>query len=307
MDYTKEEYENFINGSFLLSLSPDTDSVEYKKEKYQFLTHLAEYFSKFVYSEEKFRHIGEEFILAAQDSLKGFDPKKSSDPLNPDFIHYFSRVLKNRVKKSRISDMAEDKRGGIVIPMEGLVNKVRRNADYLLSQQKDPYSEESVCKIAELCRCSVKKVRECYKIITDTTTKQIKAKNSDGETVSIFHLIDSGVYADDKLIAKDNFNELFCKIDTIYASLQNRESQRRLFSMWITVYLIEISGKENRDFSRRLAGKDYFSKQVAAFYLKKSRNPTKGEIAELCGVTPQSASRTFRMFEEKMRVLFRKT
>ena len=191
--------------------------------------------------------------------------------------------------------------------MEGLVNKVRRNADYLLSQQKDPYSEESVCKIAELCRCSVKKVRECYKIITDTTTKQIKAKNSDGETVSIFHLIDSGVYADDKLIAKDNFNELFCKIDTIYASLQNRESQRRLFSMWITVYLIEISGKENRDFSRRLAGKDYFSKQVAAFYLKKSRNPTKGEIAELCGVTPQSASRTFRMFEEKMRVLFRKT
>ena len=307
MDYTKEEYENFINGSFLLSLSPDTDSVEYKKEKYQFLTHLAEYFSKFVYSEEKFRHIGEEFILAAQDSLKGFDPKKSSDPLNPDFIHYFSRVLKNRVKKSRISDMAEDKRGGIVIPMEGLVNKVRRNADYLLSQQKDPYSEESVYKIAELCRCSVKKVRECYKIITDTTTKQIKAKNSDGETVSIFHLIDSGVYADDKLIAKDNFNELFCKIDTIYASLQNRESQRRLFSMWITKYLVEIFVNESEELRQELSTKVYFSKEVAAYYQTERCAPSKSKIAEMCGVLPESASRTFRLFEEKMRALFRKT
>ena len=307
MDYTKEEYENLINGSFLLSLSPDTDSAEYKKEKYQFLTYLAEYFSKFVYSRKNFRYIGEEFILAAQDSLKGFDPKKSADPSIPDFIHYFSRVLKNRVKKSRISDIAEDKRGGIVIPTEGLVNRVRRNVDYLLSQQKDPYSEESVCKIAEVCRCSVKKVRECFKILADTTTKRIKAKNSDGETVSIFHLIDSGVYADDELIAQDNFNELFSKIDTIYAGLQNRESQRRLFSMWITVYLIEIFGKENRDFGRRFIGKDYFSKQVTAFYLKKSRSPTKGEIAGLCGVTPQSASRTFRMFEEKLWTLFRKT
>ena len=307
MGYTREEYINLINHSPLFGIDPEIEPALYESEKFKFLTYLADYFREFIYSEKRFSQIGLEFVLAAQDSLRGFDPEKYSDPSNPDFIPYFSHVLKNRVKKSLAKENAKDKRGGIVIPLEGLVNKVRRNVDYLLSQEKDPYSDDNVCKIAALCRCSVKKVRECYKILADTTSKQSNTKNSDGETISIFHFVDSGVYADDELIAKDNFNELFCKIDTIYSSLQNRESQRRLFSMWITVYLIEITGKENLDFSKGLREKDYFSEQVAAFRIRKSRPPTKGEIAELCGVKPQSASRTFRMFEEKMRLLLKKT
>ena len=307
MGYTREEYINLINHSPLFSIDSETEPALYESEKFKFLTYLADYFKEFIYSEKHFSQIGLEFVLAAQDSLRGFDPEKSSDPSNPNFIPYFSRVLKNRVKKSLVKENAKGKRGGIVIPLEGLVNKVRRNADYLLSQGKDPYSDENVYKIATLCRCSAKKVRECYKILADTTSKQSDTKNSDGETISIFDFIDSGIYADEKLIAEENYGEMFRKVETIYNSLQNRETQRKLFSMWITKYLIEIFANESEELLQELSTKIYFSKEVAAYYQAERRAPGKSKIAEMCGVLPESASRTFRMFEEKIKIFERKT
>ena len=301
MDYTREEYVNLINRSPLFRIDRETEPALYETEKLRFLTYLADYFRKFIYAEESFSQIGLEFVLAAQDSLRGFDPEKSADPLNPNFIHYFAHVLKERVKKSFAKRKAEDKRGGIVIPRERLVIKVN---DYLSKKGQDAYSEESVRAIAKFAKCTTQKVRECFKILADTNTLSDTA-GDDAEQESIFDFIDSGIYTDEGLLTEESCGELFGKIEKVYNGLQNRETQRKLFSMWITAYLVEIFANESEEMRQKLSAKVYFSKEVAVYYQAEKCVPNKSKIAEMCGVLPESASRTFRLFEEKIKNFLR--
>lgn len=304
MGYTKEEYEELINTSSIFYIKPESEPALYKKEKYKFVTYLAEYFDKFVYTGKNFRAIGEEFVDAALVSLRNFDPQKSADPLKPDFIHYFARVLKNSVKKSRAKEAAAKRRVGIVVPNEGLMIKVNRCVQYLLSKHKDPYSKECVTSIAKYARCSEPKVRECFKMIRETYIPCGTFTDEEGQEVGVFDRIDSRHYADDGLMQEENCEELLEKIEAVYNGLQNRDTQRKLFSMWITMYLIEISNSANEKFIRKLEQEDFFDKDIVDFYKKMGRPPQKGELANLCGVSLQSASRTFRMFEDKIRAVF---
>ena len=301
MGYTKEEYEELINGSSIFYIKPESDPVLYEKEKYKFVTYLAEYFSKFVYTGKKFQAIGEEFVNAALISLRNFDPQKSADPLKPDFIHYFARVLKNSVKKSRAKEAAATRRIGIVVPNEDLMIKVNRCVQYLLSKHKDPYSKECVTSIAKYARCSEPKVRECFKMIRETYIPCGTFTDEEGQEVGVFDRIDSRHYADDGLIQEENCEELLEKIEAVYNGLQNRDTQRKLFSMWITTFLVELSDKLPDSFLSKIKRCGFYSEEIASFYKKNKRKPRNGEIAELCGLSLPSASRTIRMFEEKVK------
>ena len=105
---------------------------------------------------------------------------------------------------------------------------------------------------------------------------------------------------EDKMVEEAGFTEVVEEIDRVFSTVQDR--QKRLLSMLWTVEIIEACKGDLHKARKVLSGKALSNEKVFAYYEKYGKLPTNRKIAEICGVSEQSLSRTYKTFREKLKV-----
>ena len=294
MNYTRQDYERLINDSPLLDTDKERDADLYKTRRNQFLTWLYKY-CRIVYG-ECVSECGMEIMETAHESIEKYDRARGN------FLNFFNYLFKKR-RKIRMAELREDDvRKGIRLSKDD-----RSNIRKIIKFAKDRQIPVDSPDFAEKCAIALgkdkKDILELIRINTNATTMSNSLKKTDGndEEIDIFN---TGAFATDdrhdieqKLDFDMDIDSLLDKISSIYNSLQNRADQRKLFAMWITGILIKAFG-ENMDIIVLVRGKEYFSAEVADYYLETGKVMEKQQIAAVVGVGPESASRNFTKFSK---------
>ena len=95
------------------------------------------------------------------------------------------------------------------------------------------------------------------------------------------------------------FITLVEKINDVFTTVQDR--QKRLLSMLWTVEIIETCDEDLDKARNILVGKELFNEEVFDYYEKHGKLPTNRKIAEICGISEPSLSRTYKNFKEKLK------
>ena len=236
----------------------------------------------------------EEFYDTANWCLEHFDSQKG------EFTHLFNSEMKKAVKRAKYRESQENKRRGVVLPREaerlvrqmflyarrmGLNLYERYTQEILSNEFNIPIEEVEQLIYAEY---KAKPVRDCM-------------RDDDGEEISIFDLNSSCEKTiEDEMVDEEGFTEVVEEIDRVFSTVQDR--QKRLLSMLWTVEIIEACKGDLHKARKVLSGKALSNEKVFAYYEKYGKSPTNRKIAEICGVSEQSLSRTYKTFKEKLKV-----
>lgn len=290
MKYTREEYENLINNNAFFRINQQPDAFDYNTEKFAFMSILAEYYSEYILK-ETMSFYGLEFIETATSCVLSYSSEKG------EFLHYFNVSLKKKLSVAKAKNKQDKVRKGLVLVKkeEALIRKI---LTYAKSKNVDLNTQKGISQVAVLLQLSEKEVIDLLHVNRDAVALRSTVKNNEDEKVELFDTVLSKIASpEDNLVCYEGVSELIGRIDTIYSELQKRETQRRLVGMWLTAEIIKNLAKDFEKFKDEVIQAKFFNKEIAEKYFQEQKIVSKTEIAKLCGVSLQSASRTISEFE----------
>jgi hypothetical protein len=275
----------FVNAN-LLEIRKNTEI------RNKFIELLIEYYILYT-SKSTFENYSSELMDTATYCLKYFNSQKGA------FTHLFNSEMKKAVKRAKYRESQENKRRGVVLPREAerLVRQMFLYARRMGLNLYERYTQEILSnefnipiEIVEqliYAEYKAKPVRDCM-------------RDDDGEEISIFDLNSScEKTAEDKMADEAGFTEVVEEIDRVFTTVQNR--QKRFLSMLLTVEIIKACDEALDKAKNVLTGKELFSEEVLDYYKKHGKLLTNRKIAEICGISEQSLSRTYKNFKEKLK------
>ena len=295
MELTKEEYERLINGAPVLQPGHDVTSTEYKADFRAFLALLLQYLSRFSVFDLN-GDAGGDVVLVAEQCVRRYREEKGT------FLHFFHYLFKRYRRQQRLAEEQQTVRGGIHLGKD-IGQTIRAIRKYMQGKGIATINREQVRRIAAVIQKPERVVWYAWKADEETRLVSNTVRDENGDETDLFVFLASKDETDRDLVTYDGFHILLDRLEGVYESLQNRNGQRSLIAMWITASLLEEFSDELEDVMPCLVHRSFYRDEVRRIYWEKNRILTKAEMAQMCGVSPQSASRTFRQFREKLRMV----
>lgn len=290
--FTREEYESLINNSPLFEIDKESSPALYKSERYNFLTLLTEYYSRYAYQKKELEEYSLTLMETAIECIKYYDRSKG------EFLHLFNSLMKRDLRIAKAKEMLEERRQGIKVSSEtdNLIRKIVAFAD---SKNLDVYDISVQEKIAKGFGIELNKLQELLRVNYDAVAMSSTVMTEDNEEIELFDLQAShGKTQEDNFIEEETFISLLDRIDSVFVTVQER--QKRLLSMLLTVEVVKACNEDLDKARQVLSGKKLFNKEIITYYETKGELPTAKQIGEQCGVSEQSLSRTYKNFKEKL-------
>jgi len=291
--FTREEFENLINNSPLFGVDKVSNPELYKKEKYSFLTFLTKYYQTYIYPNKALEDYSLTLIETATESLKYYDKSKG------EFLHLFNKMMKRDLGIAKAKEFIDTQRKGIKLSTydERMVRKVISLAN---SKNLDVHDSAVQQKIAIALSISANRVAELIGINDNAVAVSATVTNDDGDEVELFDLqADKADTPDNVVIAKDGLKELVKQINAAFQTVQKR--QKKLLSLLLTVELVKALEYDIMATLNLLQGYAFFNKEIIDWYDKNGDIPTAKQIGDICGLSEQSLSRTYKNFKEKLK------
>ena len=291
--YTKEEYENLINNSPLFGIDKETSPVLYKTERYAFLAHLCDYCRTYIYPGRPLESYSMTLMETAVECIKYHDCNKG------EFLHLFLKAMRRDLGIEKAKEFIDKQRQGIRLSRDDdrLIRKIMSFASSKGLDIADVAIQEKIAKVLVI---DVNKVRALIRINTDAVTVSNVVKDDEGNESDLIDLqAGKAKSIEDKLVEESAINELVCKIESVFSSVQTR--QKRLLSMLITAEIIKAFDGDIERSLKVLNGKEIISREVTDYCAEHGDLPTAKQIGEWCQVAEQSVSRTYKNFKEKLR------
>ena len=291
---TREDYENLINNSRLFEIDKASSNAEYKAEHYSFLTELTDYYRFYIYRDKPLDSYSMVLVETAVECIKYYDKSKG------EFLHLFNKVMKRNLGIECAKKKIDEQRQGIKLAERDamLIRKIIAFAD---SKNLDITDIEVQKKMAVVLDLPLATVSELININYNATAIPSMIINDDGDEIELYDLIaDNRACADEDALAESALCDAVDKIERIFTAIQER--QKQIISMLLTVEFIKAFDGEVHRAERLLRGRAMFSSKVVELYKEKGEVPTVRIISALCGVSEQSANRTYKNFREKLRL-----
>lgn len=277
----KKKLEDAIRSSILFSLNKQTEYIAYKREAMKMLEYLYRYL--LVINEKKYIEFGYEIMVTAKRCISNYKADLG------DFLNYFNSAWAKEYRRAFGKKQAEEFRCGIHITEDEqiLVNKYLK----LIDRYSNKYDESQVVSIiAEALCVSCDRVREIIALNNISVISGDAEKEDESDT--IFDFIGEATDIESRFEAED----LIERIETEYQKLQQR--QKQLISELITLKIAGVLVES--DYLLNKASKcSFFDEEI--FELSKKGLINAKAIASRCGVGEQSASRSVKIFLEKVK------
>lgn len=287
--YTREEYENLINNSPLFEIDEESAPMLYKAERYNFLTHLTDYYRFYIYPNKPLDFYSMTLILTANECIKYYNRGKGQ------FLHLFNTAMKRELHIAKAIEIIEEKRQGIKISKED-DKLIRKVIMFAKSKNLDIYDSATQEKISDALNIDIAKLKEIIIINDHAVGVPSTITNEDGDEIELFDLQPSKEKnAEEKIIERDSLNDRLRDIEAEYLDSQDR--QKKILSMLLTTEIIKSQGLDLIK-TNRFA---FFNKDILDYFEINQKLPTAKIIGELCGVSEQSISRTYKNFKIKLK------
>ena len=287
--YTREEYENLINNSPLFEIDEESAPMLYQAERYNFLTHLTDYYRFYIYSNKPLDFYSMTLILTANECIKYYNRGKGQ------FLHLFNTAMKRELHIAKAIEIIEEKRQGIKISKED-DKLIRKVIMFAKSKNLDIYDSATQEKISNALNIDIAKLKEIIIINDNAVGVPSTIINEDGDEIELFDLQRSKEKnAEEKIVERDSLNDRLKDIEAEYLDAQDR--QKKILSMLLTTEIIKSQGLDLIK-TNRFA---FFNKDILDYFEINQKLPTAKIIGELCGVSEQSISRTYKNFKIKLK------
>lgn len=287
--YTREEYENLINKSPLFEIDEESAPMLYKAERYNFLTHLTDYYRFYIYPNKPLDFYSMTLILTANECIKYYNRGKGQ------FLHLFNTAMKRELHIAKAIEIIEEKRQGIKISKED-DKLIRKVIMFAKSKNLDIYDSATQEKISDALNIDIAKLKEIIIINDNAVGVPSTIINEDGDEIELFDLQPSKEKnAEEKIIERDSLNDRLRDIEAEYLDAQDR--QKKILSMLLTTEIIKSQGLDLIK-TNRFA---FFNRDILDYFELNHTLPTAKIIGELCGVSEQSISRTYKNFKIKLK------
>lgn len=287
--YTREEYENLINNSPLFEIDEESAPMFYKAERYNFLTHLTDYYRFYIYPNKPLDFYSMTLILTANECIKYYNRRKGQ------FLHLFNTAMKRELHIAKAIEIIEEKRQGIKILKED-DKLIRKVIMFAKSKNLDIYDSATQEKISNALNIDIAKLKEIIIINDNAVGVPSTITNEDGDEIELFDLQPSKEKnAEEKIIERDSLNDRLRDIEAEYLDSQDR--QKKILSMLLTTEIIKSQGLDLIKTNRFV----FFNKDILDYFEINQKLPTAKIIGELCGVSEQSISRTYKNFKIKLK------
>lgn len=290
--YTREEYENLINNSPLFEIDEESAPMLYKAERYNFLTHLTDYYRFYIYPNKPLDFYSMTLILTANECIKYYNRGKGQ------FLHLFNTAMKRELHIAKAIEIIEEKRQGIKISKED-DKLIRKVIMFAKSKNLDIYDSATQEKISDALNIDIAKLQEL--ILTNDNAVGVPSTiiNEDGDEIELFDLQTCYINTiEDEIVNELEFIALVENIDKAFKTVQER--QKRLLSMLLTVAIIKALDYNVAKAKELVGDKQLFNIDAADYCEKNGELPTAKQIGVICGVSEQSLSRTYRSFKSKI-------
>ena len=290
MGYSKEQYEQLINGAKLFQIDRTKDSELWKTEARKLLLLTIEYYRDFILKQETFENYGLELVEGIKQSIRGFSPEKGI------FLHYANVAIKRRIRQKKLSDALDRQRRGLSVS-EKDNQLIKKMLAYVRSKGYDINDPDTQERIAAQFHLSIEQVKICVEQSQITVIDET-ISNSDGERSSIFDTIASNTLnAEQKIEQNETQLEILCRVDTVFKTCQER--QKALLSYLLTARLVPELDL-NDYILERLEEISFIDKALLKEFISSGKMPPARQIATEFGLSEQSASRTLKTFFEKV-------
>ena len=287
--YTREEYENLINNSPLFEIDEESAPMFYKAERYNFLTHLTDYYRFYIYPNKPLDFYSMTLIITANECIKYYNRGKGQ------FLHLFNTAMKRELHIAKAIEIIEEKRQGIKISKED-DKLIRKVIMFAKSKNLDIYDSATQEKISNALNIDIAKLKEIIIINDNAVGVPSTIINEDGDEIELFDLQPSKEKnAEEKIVERDSLNDRLKDIEAEYLDAQDR--QKKILSMLLTTEIIKSQGLDLIK-TNRFA---FFNKDILDYFEINQKLPTAKIIGELCGVSEQSISRTYKNFKIKLK------
>lgn len=279
----KNKLEELIRTSKLFSLNKQTEYVAYKREAMKMVEYLYRYL--LAVNENKYIEFGYEIMLTAKRCISNFKSELG------DFLNYFNAAWAKEYRRAYGKRQAEEFRCGIHITDEEKL-LVRRFLRLIESRHYDVAERNIENLVSNGLGLPIEKTRYLIQLVNDTTVISDMVQDEDGELDSIFDFLNVENEFSDFTEAK----RILKAIDDVYQSIQDR--QKPLIARVATSKISDslLDGDELFKFVQELS---FFDKDIYLKY-KNGCSVKAKEIASFCGVSEQSASRSWKNFTLKI-------
>lgn len=287
-----EELIESINNNELFRINREENPVLYSTLVRKLADKIAKYYSK-ILDAEKFKKYGADIIFVLYDCIMYYDKEKGVP-----FLNYFNSIFAKKRKIIVAKESADKARGGIKLSSkdnELLIALIK----YARSKNCD-INDLSVRKtFAEIHGIPLKEVDRLIAINEDAVAVNSSVSGKDGEEVDIFDFVKASKSAEDEVYDKLALRNFALKAEKAFRGLQDRKNTKRLISMLLTAKFVQEL-QEINIIKSVLSGLSFVSREILAYFVKHGEPPMNKMIAKACGVSEQSASRTFRNFVSKI-------
>lgn len=290
---TREEFENLINNSPLFGVDKSSNSELYKAEKYALFTLLSDYYRLYIYPNKPLEDYSLTLIETATECLKYYDKSKG------EFLHLFNKVMKRDLGIAKAKEFIDTQRKGIKLSTqaEQMIRKITSLAN---SKNLEIHDSAVQQKIAIAMGISASRVAELIRINDNAVAVSSTVTNDDVDEVELFDLqADKADTSEETVIANDEVKELIEQIDNVFQTVQER--QKVLLSLLLTAEIAKALEYDINATIDLLQGYAFFNKEIIDWYDKNGDIPTAKQIGNVCGISEQSLSRTYKNFKEKLR------
>lgn len=296
MKYSKEEYENLINSSRIFEIDKEKDFALYKTERYAFLTLLTDYYRFYVFPNTPLDVYDMVLLETAVECLKYYEKEKG------EFLHLFNYTMKRNLSISKAKELQESQRQGITISRDENL-KIRKIISFANTKGLDINDIAVQEKVAMAFNMSLQEVEELIRINLDAVAISDVVQNDDGEETSLFDTISSKEQtAEEKLDKESSLIDIFDAIEETYLNLSDRPTTKKIIAMLLTAKIIECLGGDTIQVKYYIEDRPYYSDEVVKTYVEQNNILSDKEIANICGVSQPSISRTFKNFIKSVKL-----
>lgn len=287
MTYSKEEYERLINNSPIFEVDKEKDIALYRRARYNLLCLITDYYRLHIYKNRMLEDYSLTLMETADECIKYYQREKG------DFINLLNHNMKRNFGIAKAKEAADKYRQGITLS-EKNEKMIRAIVAYVKSKNLDLRDTSIRNKIATALKMPADLISELLAMNENATVQSSVVRNDDGEEVELFDLRqDPADTPEKKAISRAALTERLGDIETAFNSTQNR--QKKLLSMLLTAKLLDEFGEIGI-----LFGRAFYDESVSEFYKQSGQVLTAKQIAEKCGVSEQSVSRTYKNFIAKI-------
>ena len=287
MSYDKDEYEKLIDSSLLFSLDKEKERIAYRREALKMVEYL--YCYLMAINGKKYEAYAVEIVDTAKRCIENYNPETGR------FLNYFSAAWKQAYGHLIGKIIVKETFGGIHFTDE----EERNFRKYMRLAQTIGINTESAEFDEKVAEAMGKTAAEVDILRTMINCRPVSGNyiNDEGEEYSIIDQLDSGLYADTRVLHVETAKEFMDIIEMTYDQLQER--QKPMLAMLITSK-IALMASEDDKLMEYIKQKPFFDENVFEESLKRGEQLQAKEIAERFGVAEASASRTWKTFKEKI-------